>query len=386
MSARGWLSAAAMCAVVATSCRAPARVGLPDTLAPEHLTLAGEFNIPPSGRFPPAAGPPFGGISGLAPLGDGRWLAVCDERDGSRVYRLRVSGEGADLRVAPEDVIALEVGGLAPPRVDAEAVAVTTRGTMMIASEGAGNELPRVPPALLEYDIAGRFVRQLELRERFVPTPAGAPTRGARDNAAFESLTIAPGGGRLFAGMETALVQDGEPAAIGRGSTARILEDGRAGDSYRPRREFAYQIEPVEPPPFVPAVTISGLVELLALGSDDLLALERTYLAARRGADAGGPSLNRIRIFRLSLADATDVSGIDSLAGATFTPVRKTLLLDLGSVTGLSADLATLENFEALTFGPRLGDGSRSLVLASDDNFHSTQRTSFLLFRIGTGK
>ena len=35
-----------------------------------------------------------------------------------------------------------------------------------------------------------------------------------------------------------------------------------------------------------------------------------------------------------------------------------------------------------MTFGPRLRDGRRSLVLVSDNNFAATQFTQFLLFAI----
>lgn len=381
-----WLPAVAMCAAAAAVCGRTAALRVPADLTPDALTLAGEFHIPSLGRFPPVLGLPFGGLSGLASVGNEEWLAVCDEREGSRLYRLRITGEGPELRVAPVDVITLEAGGRAPAKVDAEGIAVTPRGTVMIASEGAGNQQPRVPPGLLEYDVDGQFIRQLELRDRFLPNSTGTLTRGARDNAAFESLTIEPGGSRLYTGTETALVQDGEPAAIGRGTVARILEYRRDGDTYVPAREFAYQVEPVDPVPFTAAVTVSGLVELVSLGGDDLIAMERSYLAERRGSDQGGPSLNRIRLFRVTLAGATDVSALGSLAGASFTPVRKTLLLDLSQVKGLSRELATLENFEGLAIGPRLADGSASLLLVSDDNFHETQRTSFLLFRTARGK
>jgi hypothetical protein len=120
-------------------------------------------------------------------------------------------------------------------------------------------------------------------------------------------------------------------------------------------------------------------VELIATSGTDLLALERSYVARKEQKDVG---VNHIRIFRVSLAGATDVSALDSLANASVTPARKTLVLDLSQVTGLSPELAALENFEAMAFGPRLTDGRLSLVLASDDNFRASQRTSFLLFGV----
>ena len=41
--------------------------------------------------------------------------------------------------------------------------------------------------------------------------------------------------------------------------------------------------------------------------------------------------------------------------------------------------LRALENFEAMTFGPRLSDGRTSLLLLSDDNFSARQVTAMLV-------
>ena len=63
--------------------------------------------------------------------------------------------------------------------------------------------------------------------------------------------------------------------------------------------------------------------------------------------------------------------------------MKKTLLIDLSDVQGLSADLVpNLDNFEGFAFGPRLPDGRATLLLVSDDNFHASQRTWFLRFAI----
>ena len=64
-------------------------------------------------------------------------------------------------------------------------------------------------------------------------------------------------------------------------------------------------------------------------------------------------------------------------------PVSKTLLLDLSTVPGLSPELApSLDNFEGMAFGPKLPDGRATLILVSDDNFQTSQRTWFLVFAI----
>jgi hypothetical protein len=56
--------------------------------------------------------------------------------------------------------------------------------------------------------------------------------------------------------------------------------------------------------------------------------------------------------------------------------VQKSLLLNLDTL-GIP-----LDNVEGMTFGPRLPDGRRSLILVSDNNFSPMAFTQFLLFGV----
>jgi hypothetical protein len=177
--------------------------------------------------------------------------------------------------------------------------------------------------------------------------------------------------------VELPLVQDSDAITFGPGSRTRLLEFRATGGRFAPAREFAYDIDGIPQPSFVPSVAINGIVELLALGGDEFLSLERGYAESENRAQ----SLNRIRIFRISLAGATDVSAIESLrAFGDVVPVRKTLVLDLNDVAGLSPTLAALDNFEGMTWGPALPDGRPQLLLVSDDNYSRRQVTAFLSF------
>jgi hypothetical protein len=85
----------------------------------------------------------------------------------------------------------------------------------------------------------------------------------------------------------------------------------------------------------------------------------------------------------VDLSGADDISGVASLASVTAHPAAKTLLIDFDTlIPRLPASLANLDNFEGLAFGPTLPDGSRTLLVLSDDNFRSTQKTVLLLFKI----
>jgi hypothetical protein len=345
--------------------------------AGQRLELAGAFAFPPSAVFPPG-GARFGGLSGLAPAGTpGEYFAVSDDRIAHRLYRIRVSGTGPSFRADVLETITLDSSERAL-RLDPEAIVVMRTGDLLIASEGRGTEAARVPPAIAQYSRTGRFLRQLPIPDRFLPDGAPTPTRGVRGNAGFESLTLSPSGRRLFTATETALAQDGERVSFDHGTTARLLEYVADGGTFVPAREFAYPLDAMDAAPFTAGATAAGIVELLALSDDELLALERTFIEAagqRRG-------INRIRLYRVSTRGADDVSAIDSLVGAaSVRPARKTLVLDLSELTGLSSELSTLDNFEGLAEGQRLPDGSRSLLLVSDDNFNQAQRTWFLQLR-----
>lgn len=335
------------------------------------------FHIVPS---PPreAKGPQFNGISALAPLREGHeMLALSDDREDSRVYRIGFEWTTTGTYVKPLQTILFQRGGTAPV-LDPEGIAVTRDGHMLVSSEGIGNQEPRVPPALIEYGPDGRFVRQLPVRPRYVPNERGEQTTGVRANAGFESLTLSPDYSKLFTAAELPLTQDGTADPF-RPSRTRLLEYEAAGDSYKPSREFVYELAPLEPVAYPHRFAINGVVELLALDDREMLVMERGFVESTDRTQ----TLNRIRIFRISTAGATDVSGYDSLRDASgATPVTKTLVLDVNRARGLDPRLADLDNFEGMAWGPALTrGGKRPLVLVSDDNESVRQVTAFLVFK-----
>ncbi len=344
------------------------------------LTLAGQFSIPALGRFPPISGLPFGGVSGLTTSDEGRVLyGISDAPLGGRIYQFSVGDPGGSLQVTTLSGVSLS---MAPgdTRPDHEGIALLPDSGFAISGESGAGE-PILPPSINVYSRYGDFVYRIPVPDKFIPETTGTVTRGARGNAGFESLTLTPDAGRLFTAAESALLQDGDPATFEAGTRTRILELVARRGMFVAGREFAYDLEPVPKPAYPPGDYINGLVELLALNRTTLLALERGFVENRTSP---AESRGRIRIYKISLTGATDVSGLESLKGhLDVVPVTKTLLLDLSNVQGLSTDLApSLDNFEGMAFGPRLPDGRASLILVSDDNFSAAQRTWFLLFAI----
>jgi hypothetical protein len=77
------------------------------------------------------------------------------------------------------------------------------------------------------------------------------------------------------------------------------------------------------------------------------------------------------------MGSATDTSSLASLQGAEgIQPIRKRLLLDLNKLGIPLGDLA------GMTLGPRLPDGSQSLLLVSNNHLQAEQPTQVLLFRL----
>jgi hypothetical protein len=256
----------------------------------------------------------------------------------------------------------------APFSLDPEGLALTKERQLILTSEGFANNL--IDPFVRRYALNGSFLGSLPVPQPFLPT--ADQSSGVRPNLAFESAGVPPNGRFVYTATENALYQDGPAATIANGSPSRImrynLQTGRLD------RQWLYNTGPVAEPP-VPAsqFSVNGLVELLPLNNEFLIAMERSFSV---GAPGTG---NSIKLYKVALPGATDVNGVDSLAGKLdrIRPAQKSLLLDLDQL-GIP-----LDNVEGLTFGPRLPDGHQSVVLVSDNNFAASQFTQFLLFELG---
>ena len=316
----------------------------------------------------------------MVSLGDGReLLAICDDSESPRVLRLQVTPSPV-WSVQQVGAIRLEPNSNAPARLDPEGIALTAEGHILISSEGISTADVRLPPSITEYSPDGSYVRQLPVRARFVQNPVGTLTTGVRPNAGFEGLTTTPDYARLFTAAEVSLLQDGDGDPFSTAPRTRMLEYLQRSGTYQPAREFVYELDPLPRPAFRVGFAVNGLVELLALSQSELLALERAFVES----EDKSTTINRIRLFRISLDGATDVSGVDTLSSAgRTTPVRKVLLSDLNQLRGLSPRLANLDNFEGLAWGPRDRDGVRPLIVVSDDNFNASQVTAFLFLQPG---
>lgn len=164
----------------------------------------------------------------------------------------------------------------------------------------------------------------------------------ARKNLSLESITWNDTAAHFWIANEESLVPDGPVS----GSTGTLVRLQQFDEKFRPVAQYAWRTEPAA---FRFRDSGNGVSDLCLLPDGRLLVLER-------GFALGGLQM---RLFLADFKGATDIGKLPSLASAEFTPVQKTLLYE--EATGFT-------NFEGITLGPTLDDGSRSLILIADSN------------------
>jgi len=316
-----------------------------------------------------------GGLSGITYDSKNElYYAISDDRGqkaNTRFYNLKIDLSKGSLKnggVVPVGVTTLfneSSKTFNPGESDTEGIALTNKATVFISSEGDAGKL--INPFIKEFSLSsGKEITILPIPKKFLPDKTSQ--HGIRNNLAFENLTITPNQKYLFTATENALIQDGSAAKPNIGSPCRILQYNLLTN--QPEKEFLYQTEPVSPFLNLTGKFASGLPDLLALDNQGhFLSLERSFTGLGFA----------IFLFQVSLEGADDIHNIDSLLAVNskeIKPVQKKLLLDLRTLDVL------LDNIEGLTLGSKLPDGQQALILVSDNNFNSLQRTQILAFKL----
>lgn len=327
-------------------------------------------------------GAPVGGLSGITyDRQRDRFYVISDDRSEfgpARFYTLKLLLDDMEPKapkisqVNIEAVTAITQENGQPygkGEVDPEGIALSPYGTLFISSEGIAPK--QIPPFIREFDLkTGQWKRSLPIPSRYEPRSEEEFVQGVGDNLGFESLTLIGSPGaiepfRLFAATESALTQDASPDHPQHGASRnRVLHYSIDPDHSLLVSEHLYPMDSR-----VEGALFHGLTEILAIDQGGhFLGLERSF----------GKGGFTIRLYQLALGSATDTISIENFKGSLpgVQPIRKKLLLDLTEL-GIP-----LDNLEGMTLGPRLPDGSSSLLLVSDDNFNRQQKTQFLLFRL----
>jgi len=318
-------------------------------------------------------GTPVGGLSGVAydPIND-VYYVVSDDKSEEAPARYYTVSIGLDpVEVEFEDVTFVRGhGGLFPEgAIDLEGIEWFSKNKLFVSNERDAHNVPSV----LRLNGNARVDRSLRLPSYYLPGYTGdTQVSGVHTNLAFESLALTPDHQYLYTATEAALAQDGAPSTTTSGSLSRVLEFGVPG--FQPAREFVYKVGPIPETSDEAWPGDNGLSDMVAIdNAGTFLMMERSYVPGFG---------NTVKLYESSTVGATDVSGWSALAGS-FAPMSKSLVVNLADL-GLEPGV-TLDNMEGMTFGPMLDDDTYSLVLVSDDNFHSFQNTLFIVLAISIG-
>jgi len=335
------------------------------------LSLVGEFPLPDSAPEGLSGIAWRGGIPGFGDSWDDLYALV--EDSGGRLHSATI---GIDRGTGAITNAVVSPAGSIPGAADLEGVCC---GAVPVAGGTV--------PTLFASDERGPAIWAKAAFDASSPEWASLPLpeslRRCRFNRALESLALSPDGRLLWTANEGPLPEDGPEPTAERGAKIRIYALPVSGllpktNDSRPAPASSTQApsaSPTEPAfrfyelnaaaggkmPHLPD-PFNGLAELCALPDGRLLALERTYGLRTRSPDDPRASLIAISIY---LVDPP--SSAARTAAAQRPPVLAKTLLWRG-LTGRA-------NYEGMTLGPELADGSRALILVSDGDV--TRKGSF---------
>jgi len=342
----------------------------------------------------------------------GYWYALSDRGPGgglidyaTRVQRLRIpydTGTGAIGQPIVDKTILFSgedhqpFNGLNPlllngdvtalgASFDPEGLAVGEGGHFYVADEYG--------PSVYEFTSSGQFIRAFATPDNLISRTAtnafdyvnGRPTivRGRQDNRGFEGITLNASGNKLYAVMQDPLVNEGSSNEGRRSRNVRVVEfDVESGAA---TAQYLYRLEPISALNAIDPSTTDdfsatnqgrsiGLSAIHALSDTDFLVLERDNRGL--GVEVTAPPLHK-RVYRISLAGATDVSAV-SLAGSNDLPAGVVALskapeLDILAAMRAAGATDIPEKLEGLAIGPRLADGRHLVLIGSDNDYSVTQ-------------
>jgi len=315
-------------------------------------------------------GDAFGGISGIDyDAGSNVWYLVSDDRSDHAPARLFTAAIHFDRKALP--VVELQHSvRFKTSAYDPETIRFDTRtGNLLVAGEGDTEH--GLGPWLQRVTLDGRLAQSISLPAQFSPGKDSGP----RPNQSIEGVTFTPKRDAMWIALEAPLLEDGERADVEHTGDVRLTKLDPNG---RMLAQFVYRTDKAIVSEQGRSVGI-GVSEILTLGDQQLLVLERSGTKHSDGRLTFDTNL-----YCADLSGATDVSALSSLREQTYKIATKRLLFD--SSQRKLHDGTAVENLEGMSWGPPLSNETRSLIIASDNNFFPGTPTQFLLFGVQKAK
>ena len=220
-------------------------------------------------------------------------------------------------------------------------------------------------PSIIFIHPNGKYIGSFNLPGNLI---MHATEKGPRRNSVLEGMSFADNYKTFFVNAEEPLYEDGPGADVTENNAFIRIYKFDAG-SRKNTAQYAYKLSPVAYPAIpVTAFKINGVPEILSIGNNKLLIIERSFSSGRTACT--------IKLFIADLNGATDISRMTLKNNDDFTPAAKKLLLnmdDLGIYT---------HNIEGVTFGPLLPNGHKTLLFIADNNFSAVEKAQVLLFEV----
>ncbi len=328
-----------------------------------------------------------GGLSALSWL-EGSLFAVSDDRGKfgePRLYRFKFSLQNKEINLTPEQMWKIKSQpslNQKIPVLDLEGLVHLPVGEFILSSEGNNNLKPRVMPRILRVSEDGSWISDLIIPDKFLPERVGQQKKGVQNNAAFEGLTGSPDGAVIYAATESSLLQDLVKGQAQRGEFVRILKYERQDkiQQYQHTNEFAYQLDALAENSNGKEV-FRGVSEILYVNEGHILVLER-------GVCLFGKDLwsTTAALYLVDFRGATDIQGFESLAQQTIVPLKKKKIFDFTGDLEKQRKGKSVQNFEALSWGPTLADGRKTLLVMTDNNFSKKEITELIVFAVNEEK
>ena len=324
----------------------------------------------------------------------GEWWGVSDRGPGggtlpyeTRVQRFTLDVDRATGRISNFQIQATikftsqgqALNGLAPNPTNAVGKAFDPEGIVINPVNGNILVSDEYGPSLIEFNRNGEEVRRFTPPANVIPRNAitGTPnfagdagnTAGKTSNRGFEGLAISPDGRFAYATLQSAMLDEGASA----GQYTRIVKfDMATGQAVA---QYAYKFETTGQG--------RGVSELVALGNDKFLILERNNRGIGIGATLANPDKN---VFQIDLNGATDIASVSITNGTLPAGVvlvsKSAQLIDLDANTLAALGNKSPEKWEGLAVGPRLDNGQFLILAGTDNDYSVTQDANGTQFDI----
>ena len=290
-------------------------------------------------------GVPGANYSGITRLGNNRYAIVSDKEmaEGFYVFDITINNKQQidHINVISKPTI-LDVKGISKGKssVDAEDIAfVPTSQTIFISEESSQR--------IREYTLDGQQTgRELHI-------PRYLSTDSIYSNYGFESLTYSPADQLLWTVTEHTLIHDGNISNVSNRSNCTLRLQSFDPSTCKPVSCHRYKTD-------IPTVKrrgrnyAFGVSALCALEDGSILVMEREFHVAKRYLGSWGNT----KIYRTDPHNINDEGYLSKVLVTEFK-------------TRLNLYSRNIANYEGMCLGPKLPDGSQTLLLISDsqDNY-----------------